>query len=170
MKKIFLVVIFIILFLTFDVEEKNYSEQKKEDKLAEIYIAADFSKLCECSGICDCIDHYEKSNVLNKTYYVPFDVSLYSFFSSILSGYASIDNYKEIYPSNKTRYNITYVYKININTASYEELDGIDGFGEITCNKIINSRSNLFTSTYDLVKRDIIGETLYENIKDIIVV
>ena len=59
--------------------------------------------------------------------------------------------------------------KININTASKEELMSISGIGESIANKIISYRKNTpFKTISDIKKVSGIGESLYEKIKDFI--
>jgi competence protein ComEA len=54
--------------------------------------------------------------------------------------------------------------KININTASREELKTLQGVGEYKADLIILNRS--YSNIYDLLDRDIIGEDLFNSIKD----
>lgn len=62
--------------------------------------------------------------------------------------------------------------KININKASVEELQTINGIGESLANKIVNYRkeNGRFSSIEDLKNVSGIGDKKYENIKEYIVV
>ncbi len=56
---------------------------------------------------------------------------------------------------------------ININTASKEELEKLEGIGSSKADSIINYRKeNPFTSIEDIMKVKGIGKTIYEKIKD----
>lgn len=54
--------------------------------------------------------------------------------------------------------------KININTCSFQALDGLEGIGEVKANKIINNRP--YKDIYEL--RKVIGEKTFNNIKEYI--
>ncbi len=56
--------------------------------------------------------------------------------------------------------------KININTASPEELDRLPGVGKITAEKIIQGRP--YQSLQDLLTKKVITKSVYEKIKDLI--
>lgn len=56
------------------------------------------------------------------------------------------------------------ISKINLNTASLEDLDSLWGIGEARAQKIIESRP--YNSTEDLLNRKIIPQNVYEKIKD----
>jgi len=56
--------------------------------------------------------------------------------------------------------------KININTASQVELEGLPGVGPVTAGKIINSRS--YQTIEDLKTKKIVGNALFEKIKDLL--
>lgn len=60
--------------------------------------------------------------------------------------------------------------KININTASLEELDTLPGIGETTANKIISYReeNGKFKSIEEIKEVKGIGDSKYEEIKDLI--
>ncbi len=60
--------------------------------------------------------------------------------------------------------------KININTATAEELDTLPGIGESTANKIINYRKEhgKFKSIEEIKEVSGIGDSKYEQIKDLI--
>lgn len=57
---------------------------------------------------------------------------------------------------------------ININTASAGELDQLAGVGEITAEKIIQNRP--YQTIDDLLKKKVVGKSVYEKIKDQITV
>lgn len=59
--------------------------------------------------------------------------------------------------------------KININTATKDELTSLNGIGEATANKIINYRNkNKFKEIEDIMNVPGIGEAKFNNIKDYI--
>lgn len=61
--------------------------------------------------------------------------------------------------------------KININTATKDELTSLNGIGETTANKIINYRNkNKFKEIEDIMNVPGIGEAKFSNIKDYICV
>lgn len=62
--------------------------------------------------------------------------------------------------------------KVNINTATIEELETLDGIGPTTAQKIINYRENNgdFSSTEDIMQVSGIGEGTYSNIANDITV
>ncbi len=61
--------------------------------------------------------------------------------------------------------------KININTATKDELTSLNGIGEATANKIINYRNkNKFKEIEDIMNVPGIGEARFNNIKDYICV
>lgn len=61
--------------------------------------------------------------------------------------------------------------KININTATKDELTSLNGIGESTANKIINYRNkNKFKEIEDIMNVPGIGEAKFSNIKDYICV
>lgn len=61
--------------------------------------------------------------------------------------------------------------KININTATKDELTSLNGIGEATANKIINYRNkNKFKEIEDIINVPGIGEAKFNNIKDYICV
>ena len=61
--------------------------------------------------------------------------------------------------------------KININTATKDELTSLNGIGEATANKIINYRNkNKFREIEDIMNVPGIGEAKFSNIKDYICV
>lgn len=55
---------------------------------------------------------------------------------------------------------------MNINTASLLELDQLPGIGKVQSEAIFNNRP--YTSTDDLVKNNIVKQTVYDKIKDLI--
>lgn len=54
--------------------------------------------------------------------------------------------------------------KVNINSASQEQLDGLAGIGPTSADKIISSRP--YSSVDELVSKKILGKSVYEKIKD----
>jgi len=58
--------------------------------------------------------------------------------------------------------------KININTASTEELDTLPGVGPVTSQKIISNRP--YGSIEQLLTKKIVNKSVYEKIKDLIVI
>ena len=61
--------------------------------------------------------------------------------------------------------------KVNINTATKDELTNLNGIGEATANKIINYRNkNKFQEIEDIMNVPGIGEAKFNNIKDYICV
>lgn len=57
---------------------------------------------------------------------------------------------------------------ININTASIDELDKLSGIGQVTAQKIIDSRP--YANISDLTSKKIVGKSLFEKIKDLITI
>ena len=55
---------------------------------------------------------------------------------------------------------------ININSASFEELDTLPGVGKITGEKIINNRP--FKALDELINKKIVSKSVFENIKSLI--
>ena len=62
--------------------------------------------------------------------------------------------------------------KININSATIEELDTLPGIGEATANKIVNHRSEIgsFNSIEEIKNVNGIGDKKFQNIKELICV
>ena len=61
--------------------------------------------------------------------------------------------------------------KININTASYDELRELPSIGPVKANNIIKFRKyNYFKDIYDILDVSRIGEATFNNIKDLICV
>ena len=62
--------------------------------------------------------------------------------------------------------------KVNINTATSEELESLPGIGEVTAQKIISNRESegAFASTEDLKRVSGIGDKKYEALADLITV
>lgn len=58
--------------------------------------------------------------------------------------------------------------KVNINTASQTEVEGLPGVGPVTAGKIISGRP--YQSAEELKSKKIVGAALYEGIKDLIIV
>ena len=59
---------------------------------------------------------------------------------------------------------------VNINAASAQELDALPGIGEVYSQRIVDSRTadGPFTTTDDLVNRQVIPRATYEKIRDLI--
>lgn len=55
---------------------------------------------------------------------------------------------------------------LNINTATEADLESLPGIGAVTAEKIIAGRP--YTSSDDLVKRKIVGQSTFEKIKDLV--
>ena len=64
------------------------------------------------------------------------------------------------------------VQKININTATAQELDALPGIGEVYSQRIVESRQNagLFQRPEELVERKVLPAATYEKIKDLITI
>jgi competence protein ComEA len=62
--------------------------------------------------------------------------------------------------------------KVNINTAEEWLLEALHGIGEVRAQNIVTSREEdgLFLSTYELVERNLIPLSVYDDIKDLITV
>ena len=58
--------------------------------------------------------------------------------------------------------------QININTASINELDGLSGVGLVTAQKIIDNRP--YATINDLVSKKVVGNKVFEQIKEKIIV
>lgn len=57
--------------------------------------------------------------------------------------------------------------KISINTAGTDELNTLDGVGEVTAKKIVAGRP--YNAVSDLLSKKIVGKSLYDKIKDWVV-
>lgn len=58
--------------------------------------------------------------------------------------------------------------KVNVNTASQTEIEGLPGVGPVTAGKIISGRP--YQAIEELKSRKIVGNALFEKIKDLLVV
>jgi len=58
--------------------------------------------------------------------------------------------------------------KININSATIEELDTLPGVGKVTAQKIIDNRP--FGALEELLNKKIVNKSIFENIKDLITI
>ena len=73
------------------------------------------------------------------------------------------DNYNDAYLNNISSEN----EKVNINTATKDELSTLQGIGESKANNIIEYRNNTkFTSIEDIKNVNGIGDSIFEKIKD----
>lgn len=57
--------------------------------------------------------------------------------------------------------------KININTASPQELDSLPGIGKVTAQKIIDNRP--YNSVEELLTKKVVRKSVYQKIKDLII-
>ena len=77
------------------------------------------------------------------------------------------DGMKIFIPDKTNATNTTYKSdKININTASQGELEGLPGIGPVTAVKIISGR--LYGNTDELLSKKIVGQKVFDQIKDLI--
>ncbi len=58
--------------------------------------------------------------------------------------------------------------KVNINTSSQKELEGLPGIGAVTASKIISSRP--YQTIEDLINNKAVSKAVFEKIKDLVVV
>lgn len=64
--------------------------------------------------------------------------------------------------------NVTIMEKVNINSATANDLDQLSGIGPATCQKIISSRP--YQKIEELLERKIVSNKVWEEIKDKVVV
>lgn len=64
----------------------------------------------------------------------------------------------------KSTTNTSNIITISINLASSSELEALSGVGPVTAEKIINNRP--YSSLEELINKKVLGEKLYEKIKD----
>ena len=57
---------------------------------------------------------------------------------------------------------------ININSAPIDELDTLPGVGKVTAQKIVDNRP--FGALEELLDKKIVNKTVFENIKDLIII
>ena len=58
--------------------------------------------------------------------------------------------------------------KVNINTASQAELEALPGIGAVTASKIISNRP--YQQTGELLSKKVVGKSVYDKLKDSLVV
>ncbi len=87
--------------------------------------------------------------------------------NTLITSEIGIENNNQI---DETKNKDTSNKKININTATKEELDTLPGIGESTAQKIINYRkeNGKFSSIEEIKEVKGIGESKFENIKELI--
>lgn len=85
--------------------------------------------------------------------------------SIYLTEHSDLESYnpKEIVLSYK-KYSVSYKEKVNINTSSKSELEHLPGIGNVYAEKIISNRP--YTKIIELKERKVIGEALYDSIKN----
>ncbi len=108
-------------------------------------------------------------DVIRKVYFILVLVALISFMGGLASAEEKVA--EEIAETTETVAEEANV-KVNINTATAEELSTLEGIGEMKAESIIEYRNNHghFTKVEDLKNVKGIGDKIFEKIKDQITV
>lgn len=167
--------------------ENKISDIKDKEKII-IYVAGAVKnegiyKLDENSRIADCIEKAggltEDANIkdINLAYVLEDGMKVYipnnsdsNEVKDETGTYVSKENGNKDTNANSSKNTSTQSNKININTATQTELETLPGIGPSTATKIINYRkeNGKFNNIEDIKKVSGIGDSKYEQIKDLI--